>query len=263
MANDHYVARGYLRGFTPEYARNYGVGGQLYRYSAVRPFAKVGIKQIASEEGLYAGHKMDTLVQRFLESGWPKLRTRLGRYDLAAETKIDLILFMLAQSLRTPTALNRLAHSLRARTGITGALTMETGTVLNLAMKVILDTAPRILDAFEWEVVHVAKGAPDHDFFITSDNPVALSPDDEVAFPLAFNMALRGRPTKSEEGFFGHRKATRSDFVIVNRSVVYGCTEEIYSHRGMPEIGSFFRCNYAERPAHFTKRAFAPSAVSA
>jgi hypothetical protein len=206
---------------------------------------------------------MDALIQRHLETKWPKLRTRLGRYDVAGETKVDLILFMLAQSLRTPTALNRLVQSLRMRMSITGDQMVDTGTVLNLALKVILNTAPQILDAFEWEIVHVARGAPDHDFFITSDNPVALSPEDEVAFPLAFNMALRGRPARSNEGFIGHRKATRADLLSVNRSVVYGCTQEIYSHRGLPEVSGFFRRYYDERPAHFTARAFAPSVLSA
>jgi hypothetical protein len=268
MANDHFVPRAYLRGFTPEYLTGKrGTHVVVYSPSFGTSKRLSMNNYVACEPEFYDKHPIDKHWSRTIEQSWPALRESLKRRATDAKTLDQLFWFVAAQMMRTHSYMNRVAHFIALRDAkripVVNQGRTGTGVFMNMAdtgevMDVVLERWPKAREALEtdyvWTVYHNSFARR----FLTGDDPCQWNPATEaVVMPLALDMALLGRITKDrEEPSFRHSDASAEIIAKVNRTVVRGCNSFFYAHEETEELRRFARKHYVGRDVVFGGRSF-------
>jgi hypothetical protein len=261
MANDHFIPRAYLRGFTHEYLTGQK-GGKLVVYnSSSGNSGSLSINDhIACEPEFYNGHPLDKEWSRTIERTWGNVRDRVKAGANTPELLDQLFWFVSAQFIRTHTFMSRVARQIAWQDRKKSRVTLDgrevSGVFMNRASTAsVLDEVrafwPIARSALETDYVWIVYHNNSERCFLTSDNPCQLdSQTQKVMMPLALDLAIIGEVVgDNETPRLRHADATTEVIRQINHGVVRNCRSLVYSHEQSDDLRRFVRKHHVFDPS--------------
>ena len=261
MANDHFIPRAYLRGFTREYLTGQK-GGKLVVYNASSGNSgSLSInEQVACEPQFYNGHPLDKKWSETIERTWGNVRDGLKVGENTPELLDQLFWFVSAQFVRTHSFISSVARKVgwneRKKSRVTLDGREVTGLFINVAdttsvmdqLQAAWPIARNTLETdYVWRVYHNHSER----LFLTSDDPCQLDDKTQkVVMPLALDLAITGRLVRdSETPYLRHSDASAEVIRKINQGVVKRCRQLVYSHEQSDELRRFVTRHCAPLPS--------------
>jgi hypothetical protein len=261
MANDHFIPRAYLRGFTREYLTGQK-GGKLVVYNpSSGNSGRLSINDhVACEPEFYNGHPLDKEWSRTIERTWGNVRDRLKAGENTPDLLDQLFWFVSAQFIRTSSFMSRAARQIAWQDRKRSQVTLDGREVSGVFMNVADTTS--VMDRVQaaWPI---SKGALETDYvwtvyhnhserlFLTSDDPCQLDDQTQkVVMPLALDLAISGRLVGNTEApCLRHADAPPEVIRKINQGVVAKCRSLVYSHEQTDELRRFVMKHCAPLPS--------------
>jgi hypothetical protein len=258
MAKDHYIPRGYLRKFTPEYL-NGTRSGQIFVYplwSERHRSASIN-KHVGFEPDFYHNHPLDKAWQE-IEQQWPQIIRALQQSSTDRPIIDGLLSFTTIQFVRVPATMERISRQLAwaARKNVdiefegrkTKAAVMDmvkTSDLLDAVATLLPGIKQSAEDEYFWTCYH----NPFHLRFVTSDNPCYYDPaDGEVFLPLTLDLGLSGKLLRNgRKPGLKHDEASHKTVRRFNRLTVQNARRFVYSHASSERLRDFIKRHRIDR----------------
>jgi hypothetical protein len=261
MANDHFVPRAYLRGFTREYLAGQK-GGKLLVYNPSSGNSR-GLSindHVACEPEFYNDHPLDKEWSQTIERTWGNVRDRLKAREHTPDLVDQLFWFVSAQFIRTQSFMTRVARQIAWQDRKKSRVTLDgrkvSGVFMNTASTAsVLDQVraswPIARSALETDYVWIVYHNNSERCFLTSDNPCQLdSQTQQVMMPLALDLAIIGEVVADNETpRLRHADATAEVIRQINQGVVKSCSRLVYSHEQSDDLRRFVMIHHVFDPS--------------
>jgi hypothetical protein len=261
MANDHFIPRAYLRGFTHEYLTGQKGGKLVVHNPSSGNSGSLSINEhVACEPEFYNGHPLDKKWSETIERTWGNVRDRLKAGENTPELLDQLFWFVSAQFIRTHSFMSRVGRQIALEERKKSQVTLDgrevSGIIMNVAdttsvMDRVQASWPTARDALEMDYVWTVYHNHSERLFLTSDDPCQL--DDrtqKVVMPLALDLAITGRLVRdSEAPYLRHSDASAEVVRKTNQGVVRECRRLVYSHEQTDELRRFVTTHCAPLPS--------------
>jgi hypothetical protein len=258
MAKDHYIPRGYLRGFTREYLDD-TKGGQIFVYplSSGRYRSASINKHVGFEPNFYHNHPLDKAWQK-IEQQWPEIIRALQQSSTDRAIIGGVLSFVAIQFVRVPATMERISRQLAWANRKTVDIEFEgrkaKAAVMDMVktsdvLDAISATLPRIKQSAENEYFWTCYHNPFRLRFITSDNPCYYdSANREVFLPVTLDLGLSGkRITNGRKPGLEHDDASHETVRRFNRLTVKNAIRFVYSHASSERLRDVIKRHRIDR----------------